>query len=377
LRTKLLPSEAEAGFSIQLSLISQVNQLALKHTMAFEAATYSSKPESVVLDLELRERDVMLSDAIDVYLSNHRRGKEQVFAGYAKQKWGLLLGIVGDMPLRALARKHAKQFRDKRLLDGIKTTSVQREISVLSAVIRKSFFESDIDKLNPFGGIQINGLGEDSVARQPFSVDELRCLVANCLLIDDARRRILLLVSLTGMRLNEALGIRLSDLHLDGTESSYVEIKPHRSRRLKTKESERDIPLLPTVQDALKKQLSSLPEGEIFLFPQYASINGTLSNHASATLNKYIKSLGINKSTHCLRHSMRDLLREAGITKDVIDSIGGWSSGDIGSLYGRGYSLKVKFNALRVAYKPVFERAKCFIYDEASKRLLNNLGAGL
>jgi len=48
---------------------------------------------------------------------------------------------------------------------------------------------------------------------------------------------------------------------------------------------------------------------------------------------------------------MRDALREAGITKDLIDSIGGWSSGDIGNLYGMGNSLKMKLEALNLGYR--------------------------
>lgn len=351
LRTRLLPTEAQAGFTIELSIISQVTQLASKHTSVFQTAMHSVNPESIILDIGLDDRDVMLSDALSIYLSNHQRGKEEGFAHYVRQKWNLFMEVVGDMPLESLSRKHAKLFRDKQLLDGKKTTTVHREISTISAVVRKAFFESDIDKLNPFGGIQINGLGGDSVPREPFTRDELAKLINDCLFINDSRRKILLLIALTGMRLNEALGIRVVDLHLDDSEFPYLEIRPHRYRRLKTRESERDIPLLPILHESLKEQVKQLDKEEQFLFPDYASLSGTKSNHASACLNKYIRTLGINKSIHCLRHSMRDMLRDAEVTKDVIDSIGGWSSGDIGSLYGRGYSLRVKKGALMLAYK--------------------------
>ena len=45
------------------------------------------------------------------------------------------------------------------------------------------------------------------------------------------------------------------------------------------------------------------------------------------------------KITHCLRHSLRDRLRDAEVPLEAIDQIGGWSSvGGAGSKYGRGYT---------------------------------------
>jgi len=46
------------------------------------------------------------------------------------------------------------------------------------------------------------------------------------------------------------------------------------------------------------------------------------------------------KTTHCLRHSFRDRLRDADVPLEAIDQIGGWSSvGGAGARYGMGYSI--------------------------------------
>ena len=75
------------------------------------------------------------------------------------------------------------------------------------------------------------------------------------------------------------------------------------------------------------------------LFPRYAR-DGHLNNTgASATLCKFLKASYGGKTTHCLRHSLRDRLRDADVPLEAIDQIGGWSSvGGAGSKYGRGYT---------------------------------------
>ena len=46
-------------------------------------------------------------------------------------------------------------------------------------------------------------------------------------------------------------------------------------------------------------------------------------------------------SVHSFRHSMRDRLRAVACPSDMIDQIGGWSSGKIGEGYGDGYSIQM------------------------------------
>ena len=44
---------------------------------------------------------------------------------------------------------------------------------------------------------------------------------------------------------------------------------------------------------------------------------------------------------------MRDRLRAVNCPSDMIDQIGGWSSGKVGEGYGEGYSLVRKWEWLR------------------------------
>jgi hypothetical protein len=46
---------------------------------------------------------------------------------------------------------------------------------------------------------------------------------------------------------------------------------------------------------------------------------------------------------HSFRHSLRDRLRAVECPSDIIDQIGGWSTGTVGASYGKGYELPVLF----------------------------------
>ena len=51
-------------------------------------------------------------------------------------------------------------------------------------------------------------------------------------------------------------------------------------------------------------------------------------------------NLGINKTTHELRHTIWDRLRHVETPRDIQDAIGGWGKEDIGDKYGLGYKLE-------------------------------------
>ncbi len=62
-------------------------------------------------------------------------------------------------------------------------------------------------------------------------------------------------------------------------------------------------------------------------------MEGYLNNTgASATLCKHLKKSFDGKTTHCLRHSFRDRLRDCDVPLEAIDQLGGWSSvGGVGT----------------------------------------------
>ena len=159
---------------------------------------------------------------------------------------------------------------------------------------------------------------------------------------DDEIRWLVALISDTGMRLGEAVGLLKSDIKLD-SKIPYIELKPHSWRSLKTKGSERNIPLVGMSLWACKRIIASKNDS-IYSFPKYTDHSKCNTNSASATLNKWLKQQLFNSyQVHGLRHSMRDRLRAVECLSELIDQICGWSNKNVGEGYGKGYDLKVKY----------------------------------
>ena len=82
------------------------------------------------------------------------------------------------------------------------------------------------------------------------------------------------------------------------------------------------------------------------------------ANSASNALNKWLHANFRNDIViHGFRHAMRDRLRAVSCPSEMIDQIGGWSSGKIGECYGEGFRLTQVFGALlslRLEAKPKF-----------------------
>ena len=137
------------------------------------------------------------------------------------------------------------------------------------------------------------------------------------------------------MRLAEAAGLHINDLKLD-EDIPYVDIKPHPWRSLKTKGSQRQVPLVGASLWAAQRIEANA--SSCFAFPRYTDNSRCNANSASNALNKWLHANFHNDIViHGFRHAMRDRLRAVSCPSEMIDQIGGWSSGKIGEGYGEGY----------------------------------------
>ena len=140
----------------------------------------------------------------------------------------------------------------------------------------------------------------------------------------------------TGMRLSEAAGLHVADIHLDH-EFPHVEVRPNKARRLKTSNSKRIIPL---VGDSLWAAQQVTATQQNYCFPRYARDGYCNGNSASAALGKWMKNYCETGATvHGIRHAFRDRLRAVEAPVDLIDQLGGWSVKSVGMSYGDGYNI--------------------------------------
>ncbi len=162
---------------------------------------------------------------------------------------------------------------------------------------------------------------------------------------DDDMRWLIAMISDTGMRLAEAAGLHVNDLKLD-EDIPYVDIKPHPWRSLKTKGSQRQVPLVGASLWAAQRIRANA--SSCLAFPRYTDSERCNANSASNALNKWIKAnFRDDIVLHGFRLAMRDRLRAVNCPSEMIDQIGGWSSGKVGEGYGEGYILSSKMLYLR------------------------------
>jgi len=176
--------------------------------------------------------------------------------------------------------------------------------------------------------------------RISISPRDIRRLQGVCLSVADERRLLVALLSDTGMRLSEALGLVWSDIKLEH-ECPHIQLVPHPWRRLKTPSSKRLIPLVGASLDAVK--IMHQQRSTQFLFNSYADETGCKGNSCSAALNKWLKKYIPKAVVHSFRHSYRDRLRNAGVQTEMIDQLGGWSSQSVGQAYGDGFGLELLY----------------------------------
>lgn len=290
----------------------------------------------------------LLSEAFQLYITNHEKQNNPKFVAKQFAYWNNLISFVGDTALEGLTREDAKRYRDHRLAKNLKPTSVVKEIGVIKAILNSAITELSLNIRNPFEKITVAKTKDpEAQTKSPYSKDDIRLLVKEAEQIDDEKRRIVLVLAVTGARLSEIVGLRRKDVDLD---LQVIHLRDHVSRSVKTKTSNRDIPLLPTALKALTKQLDA--HAGDYVFPSYSNGNETNGNSASAALNKWAKKFVVGGQTmHSFRHSLRDNLRAVECPEAIAKEIGGWASGnDVSVGYGRGYSVEIKRQWLARAY---------------------------
>ena len=278
---------------------------------------------------------VLLSEAFSVYLDNHKKSDDKRFQKAQKIHWDKLVNFTGDIALEAFARDQAKSFRDHRLQVGIKPVSVKREIATIKAIFEKTIVELSLTMKNPFENLTIRG-AEVEGRRPSFTKEELSKLIETAIIKDDERRRLFLCLALTGARLAEIVGLRKQDVEFD---KEAIFIVPHASRSLKTANSKRLVPMHPLARQALLKQIET--SNSQYVFSSYASDVSVNADSVSAMLKKWIASVlpGTTKTSHSMRHTMADLLREANAPDAIKNAIGGWSNTQsVAEHYGEGHS---------------------------------------
>jgi len=280
-----------------------------------------------------------ITDALDLYLRLKGQGKDKTFIRTANRNIEYIVKVLGNKSIRSYSSVDASKFRDWLMEQRMSLSTVKRVFSSVKAIINLTIQEHGLDINNPFSKTYMPEI-EVKQYRESIPTETIKHIQSLCRDYDDDLRWLVTLLSDSGMRLGEVVGLHKSDINLN-CKIPHINLVPHPWRRLKTRSSQRLIPLINESLWACKRILEH-NDDSLFAFPRYTSLTGCKANSASAALNKWLKEkLSEDYVIHGFRHSFRDRLRAIEWPSEIIDQLGGWSLRSIGQGYGKGYELSV------------------------------------
>lgn len=333
LRTKSLNTAKKLSFKLNVELESHFDCLRINNNSKLKTFTNSNKTS---------HNTIVLSKALESYLRVRGADKSEKFHKVTKRQVSRFITYFGNRAISEYRRDEINKFRDILLDNDLSSSTVRRILATISAVVSFAVKENNYTFDNNFKEIVIPK-NVKVTRRLPIRIETLRLLQSMAIEKPTNFTTLFLLLSDSGMRLSEGLGLLLDDIKLD-EEIPHVIIKNHSHRRLKTEASERIIPLVGFSLYAANYLLKNRCESP-FCFPKYNS-NGQCSPYvASQRLNLWIKEKSGKAEyvIHSLRHSFRDRLRNSECPSEVIDQLGGWSNKTVGQAYGLGYKLDMLY----------------------------------
>lgn len=154
-----------------------------------------------------------LSEAVSIYIRLKGKDRPVIFHRAAERSCGYVIDACGDKDVTAYSRADANSFRDALIKKGLAGSSMTRVFGTVRSVFNFAAAEIGITANNPFVGVYYDRRAgvED---RQPLPIDAIRSLQQLCKVEDDDLRWLVALVSDTGLRLAEAAGLLIEDIHL-------------------------------------------------------------------------------------------------------------------------------------------------------------------
>ncbi len=311
-------------------------------------APQSEEPPVTMLDAKKMYREERMAGATG---RNQANRLERVCRRIEKA-----LGPLDRLSLVDLKREHGRKLRDHMLsvpANGkggklLAPSSVRRGVDMVSAMTKLAITEFDLtgQVVNPFEGLRVDvpsaAPETEWERRDPLPEDVLRAM--------NDRLRVKLkspelgliwrILAGTGCRGAEVVGLRVEDVV---TEHAYphIWVRWHEDRRVKTKVSIRQVPLVGDALAATTEALE-LANGQNMLFPKYAREAGP--DAVSQALMKHLRLITKNPRhvVYSLRHNMKDRLVAAGVDQRDENRILGHALGGLGDRVYGGSEVRLK-----------------------------------
>lgn len=245
-----------------------------------------------------------------------------------------LISVIGDRDLQKIKREDTLRFRKwwwSRIDAGeVSANSGNKDMTYLSAMFATVSKMNSWPIDNPFVGLRFKEVEKQRVPFSKIWIEERLLEPIAFEGLNDQARDILLAMINTGARPSEIIGLQAQHIILDGN-IPIVKIRSE-GRALKTKYSERDIPLVGVSLEALRRH----PDG----FNRYREKASGWSNAVTKFMRQNNLLETDSHSAYSLRHSLSDRLLNVGCEDRIRKEILGHRPETI--IYGSGSSLETK-----------------------------------
>lgn len=296
------------------------------------------------------ECGIKLSDCVELFeplIQDRLVGKTdhqiRKYMNPRKLAMRLFIETISDKFIHEITRKDVLDFRSflsERIKQGKSGGFANKNLIHLKDILRlvSNHYEIDLDADALFVNTKFKTI---SKSRRPYDARFVEnTLLTNLGGISREYAMVLHAMADTGARIGEIFGLREEDIILEEP-IPYIHIRPYDGHMLKTRTSERQIPL---VGSALKAFLK---------YPKGFSHKGNPDSF-SGSVNKYLENHGLrpskDHSIYSLRHTFKDKLRDIEAPEEIILELMGHASNS--PRYGRGRRLEDKQRWLeKCAYK--------------------------
>jgi integrase len=252
-----------------------------------------------------------------------------------------MIEALGDRRPSEYTKREVHQLIETMLSNGHRTATINRRLGNIRAAFNYVTDINDLktERIHAFTKFDIPNKGLDKQDKEDFTPEQLNILRELVAERDDDISGLIALMLETGLRISEACSLRCTDIHTKDTPIPFVTLHRDPWRPLKTKNSQRFIPLIGVAEMTMKNSQG------FWRFPQYISDERqrVKNDTASQAVNQRLKKwLGPEAPTaHSFRHTMNTRLRDAGCPKDVRDELGGWTK-SLSDLYGSPTDIRLK-----------------------------------
>jgi integrase len=250
--------------------------------------------------------------------------------------------------------KTIQQVMECEGVEPMSTKSVNKHVARLGALLRYCMDEGMITS-NPASGLKISEKKRADEERSAYDKDDIANIIRS-LPKDQAtpeRYWISLIGLYSGMRLNEICQLYVADI-VRINEYWCFSINGENDKRLKNAASERVIPIHPVLLELgflnYVKQLELQKVPRLWMNLTWMDIHGYSNGFGKwyQRFNRIHVTADPKKVFHSMRHTVTDMLKQAGVVEAVIAELVGHSNGGSMTMgrYGKRYQPKVLLEAL-------------------------------